>query len=585
MASKRRHPAVLRSTRLFALTAVVVLSAGCGGGGDSSAERAPEPEVSPPPTTPPADPEPESEEGNEEGSWQFVRLGSETGLVHQWSINGATDNSEVTQAEFFGGGIAVGDVDGDGWLDLYIDSGNQVPSKLFRNLGDNRFEEIAAEAGVQLHNHRGSGPTFADVNGDGWIDLFVGGLEGDGNYLFVNRGDGTFTDQSIASGLRTKALNTVSAAFGDYDLDGHLDIALSHWGNPFSSETETLFHGNGDGTFEDVSRESGIADQVLSEGVSGIEGERDYSFTPTFADLNNDGWPDLAMVGDFGTSKYFLNDGLGRFTDATNGQLTDEFGMGSAIGDLDNDGDLDWFVTSVYEFNDYAVTNIGNRLYHNHSGNFSDDTFYARVENGGWGWGACAADLNSDGHLDIFHTSGWYEAAGQENPDAGDEDASSVEDAASANRAFVALGDGRYTERAVELGLREVKQGRAVVCFDSDSDGDIDLLVVANDMESNSVTLYRNDGGAEAGNYLQVRLQGKSENSQAAGARVYLTANGITQMREVQMGSNFTSQNPTILHFGLGSATVVAKLKVRWPDGREQTVDVGEVNQRLVIQE
>nr|WP_010132791.1 CRTAC1 family protein [Microbulbifer agarilyticus] len=579
MSSKLAKKALPGAVTFYALGIAILLATGCGGGGSS--DEAPEPNLIPAPPVSPPDPDPEPEDDGEDNRWKFTRLGSESGLLHRWGIEGAIDNTEVTQAEFFGGGIAVGDFDNDGWIDLYINSGNQEAAKLFRNLGNNRFEDVAAQAGVQLLDHRGSGPTFADVDGDGWLDLFVGGLEGDPNYLFINRGDGTFSDQSAVSGLRTKALNTVSAAFGDYDRDGHLDVAFSHWGNPFSSETETLFRGHGDGTFTDVSRQSGIADQILTEGASGVEGERDYSFTPTFADFNNDGWPDLSMVGDFGTSKYFLNDGEGRFSDATNGQLTDEFGMGSAIGDLDNDGDLDWFVTSVYEFNDYAVTNIGNRLYLNDNGNFSDGTFYARVENGGWGWGACAADLNNDGFQDIFHTSGWYQDNGQQNPT----EEAPVDQTSSVNRAFIATGDGRYSERAVELGLTHVEQGRAVVCFDADRDGDIDLLVVGNTMESQAITLYRNDGAAAEGNYLQVELQGGNGNPQAAGARVYVTANGVTQMRELHIGSSFTSQNPSVLHFGLGSATATTALTVRWPNGSEQSIDIYEVNQRLVIRE
>ncbi len=562
-------PAQRRVGSISALFAVAIALSACGGGSGGGSD---EPTITPPPTTTPPD---GGNDGDSQGAWSFRDITASTGLSHQWGIVGASESNPESEPELFSGGIAVGDYDNDGLIDIFIDSGNREPSKLFRNLGGNRFEEVAAAAGVKLENHRGSGPTFADVNGDGWLDLFVGGIAGDGNRLFINNGDGTFLDATNSSGLTMAAPNTVSAAFGDLNGDGFLDLAVAHWGNEVKPETETIWLGNGSGYFSDASESTGIAAQLHTTDATGVAGVKDYSFTPTFADFNNDGWPDLAMVGDFATSKYFINDGTGRLMDATAGQLSDEFGMGSAVADYDNDGDLDWFVTSIFETSDFGIAKIGNRLYQNGGGYFDDVTFAARVEDGGWGWAACFADFNNDGALDIFHTNGWYEAA-QYDPENQDYHV-------DPSKLYINDGSGVFAEEAELRGITDTGQGRAVTCFDADNDGDIDLLVVNNDSQGNSFILYENVGGNEVGNHLSVSLRTAVNNTEAVGARVYVTAGGMTQMREVHIGSNFTSQNPQTLYFGLGDADSVDVLRVRWPDGSEEQIGNFPANQCLRI--
>ncbi|UTA49699.1 CRTAC1 family protein [Simiduia sp. 21SJ11W-1] len=490
-------------------------------------------------------------------------------------MSGASNATDIKDELYFGGGVALGDIDGDGLDDIFIDSGDIESAKLYRNLGDGRFENIAAEAGVALASHLGSGPTFADVNGDGRVDLFIGGLDGHANKLFINVGNSQFQDATADANLTLNAPNTYSAAFGDYNLDGFLDLALSHWGNAFSDDTETLFEGTGTGSFVPASQHTGIASQLLVAGSGGVQGDRDYTFTPTFADFNNDGWPDLAMVADFKTSKYFLNDQQGKFVDATNNQLTDDSGMGSAIGDYDNDGDLDWFITSIYETSEHGIVQTGNRLFSNNLTGFGDQSFVSRIEDGGWAWGACFADFNNDGLLDIFHTNGWVE------PSSYDPDQHNYPEDQS--RLFMAKGGGRFEEQAMLRGLTDEGQGRGVACFDADNDGDVDLLLVSNERGHNAFTYYENQNGNAAGNFLALSLVGSGANTQAAGARVYVTAGGVTQMRELMIGSNFTSQNSTQLHFGLGESEVIEALKVRWPDGAEQEITPPSVNSRIQL--
>ncbi len=300
------------------------------------------------------------------------------------------------ERQVIAGGVAAGDYDRDGWVDLYLVRGDIAANLLYRNKGDGTFEEVGEAAGVALRDALGSGPIFADFSGDGWLDLFIGGVNGTGPSVYRNRGDGTFEDITASSGLAALS-NSFGAAFGDIDLDGDLDLYVSHW-QPAKSGGY-LFRNNGDDTFSDIT----VAAGVVAPGIN--------DFTPNFADINNDGWPDLLVAGDFGTSQVFMNDGDGTFTNVTDRTvITDENGMGAAIGDYDHDGDLDWFVSSIRDL-DPPLGNwdgSGNRLYRNRGdGTFEDVTGDAGVRDGFWGWGSCFGDFNNDSHLDLYHVNGY----------------------------------------------------------------------------------------------------------------------------------------------------------------------------------
>ena len=282
------------------------------------------------------------------------------------------------------------------------------------------------------------------------------------------------------------------------------------------------------------------------------------------------------MVADFNQTQFFTNNGDDTFTNATDVDVfIDGNGMGSAVGDYDNDGDLDWFVTSIlYPSEEKPVkaslSHYGNRLYQNHQGVFSDVTDEAGVEDGGWGWGACFIDFENDGDLDIYHTNGW-----QKNilPP---EDFPFFEDyRMDTSRAFVNRSDGTFVERAEDLGLLDMEMGRGVVCADFDNDGDTDILLLAD-----RPILWRNN---ESGNeYLKVHLIGSPPNTQASSARISLTSENTRQIREISIGSNFLSQNPTVQLFGLGSDTS-ADLTVSWPDGSETVMMNVDSDQTLEI--
>jgi len=495
----------------------------------------------------------------------FVEVAVAAGIDHVHA-DVAGVNSE---ALVIAGGVAAGDYDGDGDVDLYVIGGSAGTNRLYRNRGDGTFEEVGAQAGVAITGVYGSGPSFCDFDGDGDLDLFVGAVNRDAPVLFRNEGDGTFTDVTADAGLLITRDNTFSSAWGDYDGDGDLDLFLSHWreffpGRELEGAMEYLWRNNGDGTFTDVSQEAG-----LTAIYAGME---DFTFTPNFADYDNDGDLDVLMAGDFNTSRVLRNNGDGTFEDATTGVFTDENGMGAAVADYDQDGDLDWFVTSIHEPDPSRPTawgQTGNRMYRNRGdGTFEDATDEAGVRLGFWGWGASFADLDNDGDLDLVHANGW--------PSFGIDHAFHDDPA----RVFLNDGSGRFTEVAADAGVVDRQQGRGLVCFDADGDGDLDLFLANN---RGRAKLFRNDG--PAGHWLRVVLQGRAPNTRGIGARVFLTAGGATRFREIRAGSNFVSNDPARAHFGLGGRTTVDRVRVAWPSGAETVIDDPAVDRVLVVAE
>lgn len=537
------------------LLGLVVFAVGCGGGGSSGGGgAAPAPSTTPNPTL--------------DVTLEFTELAIAAGLSRQWGYVTPIESDP----EFMASGLAAVDYDADGDIDVYVVGGDAEPNRLFQNQGDGTFVDVAADVGLDLV-HKGSGPTFADIDNDGDLDLFIGAVEGDPYYLLENQA-GSFVDVTVASGIQLVALNTFSAAFGDYDRDGDLDLVLTHWGNLQRDDTETLWRNRGDGTFESASVGARIA-ATLIESADPAELQirspgslKDNSFTPNFSDIDNDGDLDLLIASDFKTSQVFGNNGDGSFTRRTErAVIKDQAGMGAAVADFDNDGDMDWFVTSIYKVNEGTneLIGFGNRLYANDgAGEFTDVTDTAGVANGGWAWASCFADFDNDGNLDIVHVNGWREESSRpEN--------NYVEDQI---RLFRSEGDGTFNEQAGASGMTDRGQGRGLACFDADRDGDLDVLVSNND--DRQLVFYRNDTST-SNHYLGVNLVGFG-----VGARVTVAAGNRSQVREVRAGSNFVSQNPTEVHFGLGSATG-ADVTVDWLDGTQTTLTDVTVDQLLTI--
>ena len=463
--------------------------------------------------------------------------------------------------EYVGGG-AVGDFDNDGWQDLFVIKGDGR-DRLFMNNHDGTFTDVGEGAGMLAHH--GKGACAGDFNDDGWLDIYVTsagpipGAPGPGNHiLYRNNGDGTFTNVASDAGVNwtSNQEDGFSAAFGDFDLDGDLDLFVA--GFTSGNLGSRLFRNDGDESFTDVTAASQIFNGVISMSA----------FTPRFVDLDQDFYPEMALISDFDTSRTFGNNQDGTYSDITvaAGLGHEENGMGGNIGDLDNDGLIDMYVSSIYS---PGIGWTGNKLYLN-QGVFPFDEVAAEagVDDGGYGWGVICADFDNDGLQDILETNGGNGAFEDEQC-----------------YLFMNQGDGSFDELAIESGITHDGQGRGMAEFDYDNDGDRDVVIFAN---NEPITLYRNDGTPNA--WLRVFLDTGGSPGLAPdgeGARVFATATiggeVSEQFRLMSWGSNFESSSELSVHFGLGDAAVVDEVRVEWPDGSVTTLGEVAINQTMTI--
>jgi hypothetical protein len=481
----------------------------------------------------------------------------------------------MSEPMLFSAGVAVADYNNDGYLDIYFVAGSDGANQLYQNQGDNTFIEMASEAGLAISGVKGSGPTFADIDGDGWLDLFVGAVDNDQYYLFQNNRNGTFSDITASSGLMITAANSVSTTFGDIDNDGDLDMFISHWGNPIDSEKGLEIIWRNDSVanqikFTDISTEMGL-NEIYQGQLT------DSSFVPSLSDIDNDGDIDLLLVSDYGKSKVLRNDG-DIVTRTNNFSINDQFGMGSAVGDLDNDGDMDWYVTSIYKkennslASNHTASYNGNRLYINDGeGNFNNVALAKGIDDGGWAWAACFADFNNDGLTDIFHVNGWGQSG---------VDFSQYKDDIS--RFYLQQSDGSFIESAAAVNVNEVKQGRGVSCNDIDRDGDVDIITSNNDANA---SYFRNEL-TSGHHYLTVKLEGNNANRQALGAKIeILSPAGVIQTQELRINNNFVSTNAVEAHFGLGTEDLPVKITVTWPDSTITEYENISVDQFITLKQ
>ena len=472
------------------------------------------------------------------------------------------------------GGATAGDFNNDGHVDLFVIGGGLRPDALFINMGDGTFEDMSAQAGLD-DLHFGSGAAAGDYDGDGFLDLYVTSLGPPddmrpGNHkLYHNNGDLTFTDVAARAGVnQTSQMDDMpdgfGSSFGDYDLDGDLDLFVAGWNKlARTGASNRLFRNDGDGTFTDVTEAAGIIDDgnLYSLGIRG--------FSPCFADTNGDRYPELMVAADFGTSVYYVNKSDGTFNEWTSEAGTDQArsGMGSTVGDFNNDGMLDWYVSAIYD-DDGVGRGSGNKLYYNQGGHvFKEVAAAAGVDDGGWGWGTVAVDLNNDGWLDIVETNGW-------------DLRSYLEEQA---KVWLNNGDDTFREVSTETGFDHTLNGLGVLNFDYDDDGDQDIVVTA---PNNPLSLYRNDLTGGSINWLRVWLDTRSAPHLAPngfGSRVQVTVGDQTYIRDVVGCANYLSQSELSAHFGLGAAQVVDEVSVQWPDGSETVLREVNANQTITI--
>ncbi len=481
------------------------------------------------------------------------------------TMNRPGDGSFVPQGMVAGG--AAGDFDRDGDQDLFVLGGFSQPDRLYINNGDGTFTDQAVAWGVAA-THRGVGVAVGDYDGDGYLDLYVTSDSEDGstpihNYLYHNVNGSSFVDVSAAAGVRTgpvQGSGDWGAAFGDYDLDGDLDLAVASWYG--LTGMNRLYRNNGNGTFTDVTS------SAFTFNFFGTRG-----FSPRFCDMNGDRYPELLWTSDFGTSRYFINNGNGTFTDATvaSGTGKDGNGMGTTIGDFNNDGRPDWYVTSIYSPTPTAnQPGTGNMLYMNQGNHvYAETSAIAGAKQCGWGWGTVSIDFDHDGDTDIVATNGF-------TPD--------EEFLNDPTRLFMNNGNATFIESAVANGVTHTAQGRGLLAFDYDLDGDQDFVIFTMD---GPLTLYRNELVHTATTrWLTVALDTSASSTLAPdgyGAHVRATVNGVTRHRWLCGGSNFLSQSELTVHFGFGAGSVASELRVDWANGKSTTRTNVALDQHLTV--
>ncbi|HEY1847746.1 MAG TPA: FG-GAP-like repeat-containing protein [Opitutaceae bacterium] len=507
-----------------------------------------------------------------------------------------------------GTGIAIGDYDGDGRPDIFIVSKTES-CRLYRNLGDWKFEDVTEAAGVGDKGDNASvwkqGATFVDIDNNGLLDIYVCRFNAP-NLLYVNQGDGTFKEEALARGLAVKDA-CVMAAFCDYDRDGRLDVfvqtnLLDAAEHP-KGQRDYLFHNNGDGTFTDVTDRAGISGE--SQGHSAV-----------WWDYDGDGWPDLYVANDFSQpDKLYRNNRDGTFTDVID-QVMPHMpfsSMGSDLGDVNNDGLIDLFVADMAatthqkdqrtmavsrslnpepaEGSPAAPQYMRNALYLNTGcGRVLEAAFLAGLSATDWTWSVRFEDFDNDGRLDLVVTNGMHREVTNFDLVMRIAMAESAEEKVRIERAspvlaerhlaFRNLGDLRFEDVSAEWGLdqRGVSFGAAV--GDLAGDGNLDI-VYSNYRKG--VTMLRND--ADGGHRIQVALRGTRSNRFGVGSVVRIESESGPQVRTLVLARGVLSSSEPVLHFGLGPDTRLRRLRVEWPSGHEQVFEDLGVDRKFTVTE
>ena len=534
-------------------------------------------------------------------------------FVHQGPTFDHQLDHIMPQVASVGSAVAVADYDRDGWPDFYVtNSADGSLNRLYRNQHDGTFKDVAGELGVADVNRAGTGVSmgavWGDYDNDGYEDLFVykyGRPE-----LFHNDAGKGFTRVSEQAGL-PEWVNANTAVWLDYDRDGLLDLFLpGYWSEdvdlahlkttkimPESFEyaenggRKYLFHNLGGGRFDEVSARLGI-------------NSRRWTLAAAAADLTGSGFPDLFLANDYGVPQLYVNKGGKLFIETgreAGVARTPKSGMNASFGDIFNDGRLSIYKTNISEpgvlvqANDLWVPRKNGELA------YDDLATSVGVDLGGWSWGAQFGDLNNDGLLDLYLTNG-YVSAGERSSywydfaviavghsaiigDAANWPAMKGRSLSGYQRKRVWLNDGlgRFTDVAQVVGVTDTYDGRAVALADLFNRGALDVLV-AN--QRGPLLIYKNT--VQPGrHWIELALEGTAGNRSAIGARVEVQWNGHTQVQEVSGGSGFSSQNDRRLHYGLGVATRIDRIVIRWPSskGRTQTIEHPGIDTILHVKE
>jgi hypothetical protein len=550
--------------------------------------------------------------------------------------NQLTENEEFNIIEYLyfnnGAGVAAGDINNDGLTDLYF-TASQLSNKLYLNRGNMEFEDITEKAGVAGKGDWKTGVTLADVNGDGWLDIYVcqvgdyKSLKGR-NQLFINHGDLTFTDEAGKFGLDFQGFST-QAAFFDYDIDGDLDMYLlnhsvhssRNYGRMdlrFEKDDmagDKIFRNdevNGKRIFTDVTTEAGI----LSSQIG-------YGLAVSISDINNDGYPDIYVSNDFHEDDYlYVNNGNGTFKEMLPDCIehTSRSSMGNDIADFNNDGLTDILVLDMLPDieevrkrsggeDDYELFNIKLQYgYHNqfvrntlqlNLGNclFSEIGQLSGIHSTDWSWSPLFCDLDNDGWKDIFISSGIFRRGNDldyinyltgGNRYYPEKDNSALSDRElyekmplypNVNYFFRNKGDLTF-ERLKGKWDEERSFSNGSAFADLDNDGDLDLIV---NRINDKALIYRNETSSSGSHYLSVSLSGGQLNRRGTGARVTVFWGGRMQVAEQYTVRGFMSSSTDVLHFGLGESMWIDSLIIRWPGMREQKLTRTKTDTLIIL--
>ncbi len=511
-----------------------------------------------------------------------------TVLVNAQAIlTDVTINAGVSHRATFGdinlpaqGGAAWFDFNNDGWYDLYLTGGTSADA-LFVNNGNGTFSDYTVAAGIDvLENKTTNGVTTGDVNNDGWQDILITTVKTLPNYLMMNNGDGTFSSTIWAGS--TDLANSYSASMGDINKDGWLDIYVCNWSRDMEvtidgsnvsvdSQANFFYMNNGDGTFSSRAQELEIDDTLgCALGVM-------------FTDFDNDNDLDIYVANDFGffngnspNRMYRNNHPSLSFTEVSEGVGLDEEmnGMGVAKADLNEDGKLDYFTSNIRTDRLMISSPSGYTDEAVDRGIMNDSVWLHNLSARDWnvGWGAGFMDIDNDADEDLFVVNG---SLSYDFP----------HPTLDSNKLFLNDGHGGFTDVSLDVGVADTYVSRAFAYCDYDLDGDLDAFVGITDTAGGTAKsiLYRNDSNPQ--DWLQVKATGVQHNNNGIGARVIIYVGGLTQIREIGGESSFNSQHWMVAHFGLGGSHSVDSLDVVWNSGNTDRLYNLNSNQMVEVLE